>query len=300
MALKGLGVNHLGAEFRRGEFAPFDSFELLKAPLAVCVVLIAALFGLILVYGFLNNRKLTNLEGDIHDRMEAAFREAYAPVEGITAEDGAGEEASARGTDRGRGRQTGRTGGSRTTVPIPATTAEMWDRLHSEFIGALSKGKQKGLPQCHSAIDVWKEIMQVLARMGREDPYERLRNGEIRRAEWENDMPFPARGNATNQPSGVSVREGRLPLEFSIVKLEVRNRGAEFRLEVRCHGIREIEQIVNALNENELFQGVRHDGLEIPEPEEGSRGRIVDNRPNTTIRGEIVQPEQPKPRGTTR
>ncbi len=148
MALKGFGHNPLGFEFRRGEFAVQDAFEAVQAPLTVAVMLLALLFGAVLVFVNGNQSRIDHLEQSVYDRAAAAYKDAYDDEP-------------------------------------PETVEEIYERLHADFsdIEQVSR-RGEDLPPTRNALDVWIRIQDAIERVGREPTGEHRRVEGYERGIW--------------------------------------------------------------------------------------------------------------------
>jgi len=146
MALKGFNINNLGIEFRKGEFALKDAFEILKVPLAVAVVLLMLLFLSIFVYVYINKKALDKLEADLYQQMETIFsKDAYyvngKHIKQMPKPDEKGGYAKA--------------------------IKDAYVIIENDYFQAINQGSYKGLPKVRSVLDVWKKIFADMTRVGR-------------------------------------------------------------------------------------------------------------------------------------
>ena len=258
IALKGLGVNNLNTEFRRGEFALKDAFEILKVPLMVSVILLAFLFFSIFIYVYMNKKSLDELEIELYDKMKMdVFNKTYFILGKHIEEMPTAENGYAEAIDNA------------------------FNKIYKDYLTALNQSSFKGLPKVRSAVDVWTEIFNKIEEVGREP----TQNGFVRRGA--NIYPLPSRSDPKVPDQ---KNKDLLKIEFSLRSLEVDNssRRNSFRIEGRCYGPRGIVRLSNLLNKSDLFKEVKHNISEIKYSESEKRGKLYDTRPTFSIRGNII------------
>jgi type IV pilus assembly protein PilM len=153
LALKGIGQDPVGLDFRQEELRVANKFELLKNSLAVTVTLL--FFGLLAFSGYCVF-KMRRLE---RERFESIVDSAYKPFADVVASyNGLGSLIEAR----------------QQVDPNEVEKGGPKPEAVKRFLGALDRmkrtlhgivGDTKGLPQITSALQVWDEIFAVVGSL---------------------------------------------------------------------------------------------------------------------------------------
>ena len=252
-ALKGFNLNKLNVEFRQGEFALRDAFEVLKTPLSIAVVLLMLLFLTFFIYVLNNKKELENNVDTLYSEMQHIFEETYK-VNGEMIKKFPEDEDKLLAIENAFG------------------------LIKSDYNKLSNAGSQKGLPKVHSVVDVLREIFINLDKVGREEASYKNKFG----------MPAPTR----KDPSVPDPKfTQRFKLEFSVGSIVIDNnlKRDKFVIDGRCKDSIAIVNAKNKLNDDkEWFRNVEFDVSEITNTEEERRGRVFDTRPTFKLEGEIV------------
>jgi hypothetical protein len=84
VAIKGLGRDFTGINFRTGDLAPGTLFDYAKTPLAFAATLALLVAGILCMMAFTEKRRFDNLIADLRDTppgIDAMFNRAFAPVQ---------------------------------------------------------------------------------------------------------------------------------------------------------------------------------------------------------------------------
>lgn len=260
MALKGFGINHLGFEFRRGEFALEDAFEATKGPLMVCLFLLMLAFGGSLMFALKFKADTEKLERQVLDAAQTAFRQAYdLPLPDYTPPE------------------------------PPETVEEIFDKVFVDVSAGIKATSTDGREvPVRSALDVWLRVQEAVASVGRE-PTEETRNTLSTHL----SNKWPPR-TAPDKPR--DDHKNRLELEWTITRVHIVNAvGRDGQLEIRGRAIQVtgVEQLVRALmQQTDIFAEVKMDAFEEPTAAElqDARGQMRDTRARYRISAKILLP----------
>ncbi|MCD4657778.1 MAG: hypothetical protein K8S87_09575 [Planctomycetes bacterium] len=254
-ALKGFNLNKLNIDFRKGEFALKDAFEVMKAPLSVAVVLLMVLFFAIFIFFYKNKQDLDKLTDALHEDIKHIFEDTYKI-------------------------------GNKQHKKFPSDENKIsaiesaYLILKKDFTTVSNFGSNRGLPEVRSVLKVWREIFKKIDLVGRENPAKKNEYGQDAPSRSDPKVPDPK----YNQ---------RFKLEFSLRSIIIDNniKRERFVLEGRCKDNTAIVNLRNLLNrEKELFNKVIERVSEITDTETIKRDKIYDTRPTFKIEGEIVPP----------
>ena len=263
-ALKGFNLSKLNIDFRKGEFALKDAFEVLKAPLSVAVVLLMVLFIAIFIYFYQNRQDLDKLTDALHDDIKQIFESTYKI---------GGKKLKKFPSDENK------------IVAIE----NAYFILKKDFTTVSNFGSNRGLPKVRSVLEVWREIFKKFEIVGRENPNKRNEHGQIAPSREDPKEPDP------------KYKE-MFKIEFSLrsIIIDSNLKRERFVLEGRCKDNIAVVNLRNQLNrEKEMFQKVTERVSEITDTETVKRDKIYDTRPTFKIEGEIVPlptPEDKKKR----
>ncbi|MGE0434475.1 MAG: hypothetical protein AB7K09_22445 [Planctomycetota bacterium] len=274
MALKGIGANHLGFEFRRGEFSLEDSFDVLKVPVTACVFLLMLLFGALCLFVMKNQQRIATLASETQKQMEKQYHDAY---HGGSADKLAGYK------------------------PPPAypTTYEMYERMHKDFMSAVgSVTADKSMPQPNSAIAVWEALQDAIDTVGREPNKQTLNPNQsyngVKVSEYVS-REFPRR---TNLDLPNDNDRALLELEWTITGVSIQEKSLV--ITGRAISRTGLESLKVALDKSPMFSDARIGAFAVPTDEdEIRRGQVVDKRSVYRINAEIKLPPLPKARPTS-
>ena len=277
MALKGIGANHLGFEFRRGEFSLEDSFDVLKVPVTACVFLLMMLFGALCMFVMKNQQRINDLAAAARTKMAEYYDDAY---HGLNVDKLKGYKAP----------------------PEYDTTWDMYGQMYKDFTTAVKAvSSDKMMPKPHSVITIWEAVQDAIDEVGREEPGVELKpnqswNGH-KVSEYTSNI-FPLREDA-DLKTPRAADQNKLELEWTVTRINISEKSID--ISGRATSIRGLESLKVALaKRSNMFTDVEIGSFGVPSTEEEMRrGEVVDNRSVYRIRAAIVLPPLPKNRSTS-
>ena len=254
-ALKGFNLNKLNIDFRKGEFALKDAFEVLKAPLSVAVVLLMVLFFAIFLYFYQNRQDLNKLTDALHDDIKQIFESTYKI---------SNKQLKKFPSDENK------------IVAIE----NAYFIMKKDFNTVSNFGSNRGLPEVHSVLYVWNEIFKKFDNVGRENP----------NAKNVHDQITPSREDP-KEPDPKYSQMFKIEFSMRSIVIDCNIKRERFVVEGRCKDNIAVVNLRNQLNqEKELFSKVTERVSEITDTETIKRDKIYDTRPTFKIEGDILPP----------